>query len=253
MPAEQQQDQISFLLSDFNARLRDTEEKNRILKERIILLGSNILTLKDQLDSSLDLIKKDLNQTKKDIGNIKTFIESIISETSRFVRKDEIIPVERMLKDFQPLEFARTKDIEQIIDNKILTLKGSLGPEKKELSKQVNIDAEIEKRISKLKESLENEIKEKLKSIKELPIHQIEMKKLPELIEKNETHHEPIHNKTNEPTPHEQISHNHHEHHPEAHQVKKVEHKHIKDRIDYIMNSLNLHKHTNKKTKIHKK
>jgi len=163
MPEEQQTDQISFLLSDFNARLRDTEEKNKVMKERTLILGNNLISIKDNLDLNLGNIKKDLNQTKKDIEKMKGLLDNIITEMNKLVRKEEVVLVERMLKDFQPLEFLRTKDSEEMINKKLDLYGEQLKQQiKNQLTKEnpqnINIEEMINKKLLKLKEELKEEI-----------------------------------------------------------------------------------------------
>ena len=56
--------------------------------------------------------------SKKDIERIKSIAENLLHESGKFVKRDEILLIERMLKDFQPLEFARIKDVEEMIGKK---------------------------------------------------------------------------------------------------------------------------------------
>jgi hypothetical protein len=111
--------QIQFLLSDFSTRLRDMKEKNRLLKERILLLGKNLLNIKSDLESELSQIKKDNLESKEKLREINSNIKNIVEEISNFVKRDEIQVTERMIKDFQPLEFMRKKDVEEIIAEKL--------------------------------------------------------------------------------------------------------------------------------------
>ena len=113
-PAPDQSSQISFLLSDFNTRLRDLEERNRTIRERVILIGQNFISSREEVDKTLNDLKKETSETKKELTKLKSFIENILSETDKFVKKDEMILVEKMLKDFQPVEFARIKDVEEM-------------------------------------------------------------------------------------------------------------------------------------------
>jgi len=114
------QNQIQFLLSDFNTRLKDLEERNRLIRERVLLLGKNLITSREEIETELTQIKKDNTQIKKDLQKLKSLTENIVSEINKFARKDEMIVIERMLKDFQPLEFARIKDVEDLINEKLL-------------------------------------------------------------------------------------------------------------------------------------
>lgn len=119
MAEEQQDNQVSYLLSDFNTRLRDIEEKSRIIKQRVSLIGNNLLDSKEELEQEIQEIKTKQNEINKSLENLKTLVNNILDEHDNIVRKDEIIPIERMLKNFQPLEFARIKDVEKLIEQKI--------------------------------------------------------------------------------------------------------------------------------------
>ncbi|MCR4323857.1 MAG: hypothetical protein NUV37_02725 [Nanoarchaeota archaeon] len=119
--AEQQNsgDQTQFLLSDFNTRLRDIDERNRLIRERVLLLGKNLISSRQDLEDSLNEIKKENNEIKKDLEKLKKVSNSLLSEFNKFVKRDELILVERMLKDFQPLEFVRRKDVEDLLDHRV--------------------------------------------------------------------------------------------------------------------------------------
>lgn len=120
MAIEQPQDnQVNYLLSDFNTRLRDIEERNRVVKERVLLLGQNLISSRDDIDSQMEQLKKDSNQFKRDLDRIKSMVENILQETDKFAKRDELALIERMLKDFQPLEFMRMKDVEEMINQKL--------------------------------------------------------------------------------------------------------------------------------------
>ena len=112
-------DQTQFLLGDFNIRLRDIDERNRLLRERILLLGENLISSKQELEDELTQIKKENQEMKKDLEKVKKISENLLTEYHKFVKKEEVLIVERMLKDFQPLEFMRKKDVEDLINQKL--------------------------------------------------------------------------------------------------------------------------------------
>jgi hypothetical protein len=113
-------EQIQFLLSDFNTRLRDIDERNRLIRERVLLLGKNLIESRQELEEEIKTIKKENYEIKKDLDKLKTLSKNIVSEIGKFVKRDEVLVIERMLKDFQPLEFMRRKDIEELIDKKLV-------------------------------------------------------------------------------------------------------------------------------------
>ncbi len=117
--------QPSFYQTDLINRIRDLEEKNKILKERLLLIGKNLINIKNESESEITSLK---NKTKKLEDGLKRFsslLEGIISESNNFVRRSQINIIERMLKDFQPLEFLRKKDVEELIEQKLKTKKSN--------------------------------------------------------------------------------------------------------------------------------
>jgi chaperonin cofactor prefoldin len=122
--AEQQDNQLQFLLSDISTRIRDLEERSNSLKERVMMLGQNLINTKETIEERVALIEKQNSQINLELKKIKSEVNGLGSEINNFVRKDEIILVERMLKDFQPLEFVRRKDVEEMI----LDLENKLNP-----------------------------------------------------------------------------------------------------------------------------
>ena len=119
--AEQQEtsNQSQFLLADFNTKLKDIDERNRLIRERVLLLGKNLISSRQDIEEELKEIKKDNQEIKKDIEKIKKVSNSLLTEFNKFVKREEIIIIERMLKDFQPLEFMRKKDVEELIESKL--------------------------------------------------------------------------------------------------------------------------------------
>ena len=117
--ASAQSDQVQFLLADFNTRLQDIDERNRLIRERVLLLGKNLISSRQELEDELKEMKKENQEMKKDLTKIKRISNNLLSEFNKFIKRDEIIIIERMLKDFQPLEFMRKKDVEELIKNKL--------------------------------------------------------------------------------------------------------------------------------------
>ena len=57
-PQQQAGDQIGLLMSDFNTRLRDTSERNRLIRERVLLLGKNFISSRQELEDEITEIKR---------------------------------------------------------------------------------------------------------------------------------------------------------------------------------------------------
>jgi hypothetical protein len=108
-------DTPDYSTQDTNTRTRDLEERNKLLKERVLLLGKNLLETKEELEGEVKQIKKQNMAILKEMKAMNQAITSLSEDSRNAVKRDEMLLVERMLKDFQPLEFLRKKDIEELI------------------------------------------------------------------------------------------------------------------------------------------
>lgn len=129
MVDQQSDTQLQFLLSDLGTRLRDIEERTSSLKERIALINNNLIDVRENTDQRLSEIEKQNSSLSLEIKKLNSNMRSIISEINNFVRKDEIILIERMLKDFQPLDFLRKKDLEDMKLSKQVITEAYYTPE----------------------------------------------------------------------------------------------------------------------------
>ena len=102
-----------------DTRLRDLEEKNKRLRERLLLLSKNLLDIKEELEKEIFELKNQNNILQKVVEKTRTNTDSLVEGYSSFVKRDEMLLLERMLKDFQPLEFMRKKDVEELINAKL--------------------------------------------------------------------------------------------------------------------------------------
>ena len=116
---QESSDPINVILSEFGIRLNELEEKQRLLKDRVLLVGNNLISTKEDYDKQLLFIKKQLKEIESEIKSIKQFNERITNELSNFARKSELDILKRQFKMFEPLEFARMKDVRDIIQEEL--------------------------------------------------------------------------------------------------------------------------------------
>ena len=83
------------------------EEKQSILKDRLLLIGKNFLETKEKTNDKLTAVKKDVDNMKQDIEKIKSFMESISNEITKFAKKEDLEILSKQAKMFQPLEFIK--------------------------------------------------------------------------------------------------------------------------------------------------
>jgi len=94
--------------------LIDLEERQRVIKDRLILIGQNLIDFKEKNSQDLIEIKKDVEILKMSLEKIKNFIETISGEFSKFAKKDDLEILKKQAKIFQPLEFATKADLEKL-------------------------------------------------------------------------------------------------------------------------------------------
>lgn len=88
-------------------KIRDLEEKQRILKDRILLIGQNLIDTKEKTIETILEIKKDLEKIKDSAEKMRLFIESISSEFPKFAKKDDLNILIKQAKMFQPLRYLK--------------------------------------------------------------------------------------------------------------------------------------------------
>ena len=117
---EQKQESISTLLGEFATRLNEIEEKQRLVKDRILLVGENLVSTKEEYDKQILEFKRQINEMSSEIKSMKQLNKRIINELENFARKTEFEILNRQMRIFQPLEFARMKDVREIVREEIL-------------------------------------------------------------------------------------------------------------------------------------
>ncbi|MDO8623575.1 MAG: hypothetical protein Q7R52_04985 [archaeon] len=114
------EEQINYSqnFNDSNIKIRDLEEKQKIIKDRVLLIGKNLVEIKEKNSKEIIEIKKDLEKLQKEVGRISDFIETFSSEFSKFARKEDVIILTKQAKMFQPLEFVRKSELKEMIKNR---------------------------------------------------------------------------------------------------------------------------------------
>ena len=114
-----QEDFITPLVSEFNSRIADIEEKQRLLKDRMILIGKNIVELREQTSKDIVELKVRLDNIERTLEKLKNGFLRMGEEMEKKARKSELEIIEKQLKMFQPLNFIRVEDLDKIIDKKL--------------------------------------------------------------------------------------------------------------------------------------
>jgi zona occludens toxin (predicted ATPase) len=112
-----EEDNENQYFTETSTKVRDLEEKQRIIKDRILLVGQNLIEMKEDIHTTFLDIKKDIEIMKRDIERLKSFFEAASGEFSKFARKDDLEILSKQAKMFQPLELVTKKDLEKLKNN----------------------------------------------------------------------------------------------------------------------------------------
>ena len=94
---------------NIHTKLRDLEEKYRILKDRTLLIGQNLIEMKDNSDKKMLEIKRDIEILKNNTQRLISFIETASDEFSKFAKKEDLDILYKQAKMFQPLDYLKAK------------------------------------------------------------------------------------------------------------------------------------------------
>ena len=61
-------------------KIRDLEEKQRILKDRLLLIGQNLIEIKEKNNEDLLEIKKNIEIINRNVERLTSFLETASSE-----------------------------------------------------------------------------------------------------------------------------------------------------------------------------
>ncbi len=165
---EASQDQASYMgennfLVEFGTRLNEIEEKLRIIRDRVLLIGENLISTKEDFEKESLQVKDQISKIDFNIKSLDRLNKRITNELGNFSRKAELKILERQMKMFQPLEFAKIQDVKDIIQK---FMDDFANQEKKETTKIKEVREFIECFMEEIKKEKKEEI-EKIKKTRE--------------------------------------------------------------------------------------
>ena len=89
---------------EVNLKLRDLEEKQRILKDRLLLIGENLVELREKTTKDNLEIKKNIAIMQEQLKKMLSFLETASSEMTKFAKKDDVDILYKQARMFQGLE-----------------------------------------------------------------------------------------------------------------------------------------------------
>ena len=83
---------------DTNVRLRDLEEKNRLLRDRVLLLGQSVIEERDKSFNEIQDMKGTVIKLKADVERLKELMQRMAEQISQTARKDEVMMLQRQME-----------------------------------------------------------------------------------------------------------------------------------------------------------
>lgn len=93
----QQQDAYPEVAS----RLRDLEEKNRLLKDRLLLIGKSIIDGRENMFLEMQDMKKSLVILQEENARFKELIQRMVEQLNASARKEELMILQRQFDLFR--------------------------------------------------------------------------------------------------------------------------------------------------------
>lgn len=104
---------------DSTVRIRDMEERQNILKDRVLLIGENLVNEKEKMTKEITELNQKIFSLSEEIRRIKLVLKVISDNVEGFARKTELEIMRKQYDLFQPLELARISDVKKIIENEL--------------------------------------------------------------------------------------------------------------------------------------
>ena len=99
---EEEMNSAGQAFGETNLKLRNLEENQRIIKDRLLLIGQNLLETKEKTNQDILNIKKDIEKIKQEMERMINFLETASSEFSKFAKKEDLEILSKQVKMFQP-------------------------------------------------------------------------------------------------------------------------------------------------------
>jgi hypothetical protein len=90
-------------VSDANLKIRDLEDRQRLIKDKLNLLSTNFIELKNTLEKEVTDLKISTDSIKYEIIKIKDLIVRISEELDNRAKRSELELVAKQLKIMKPL------------------------------------------------------------------------------------------------------------------------------------------------------
>lgn len=89
------------LFTDISTRIRDLEDKQKLIRERVLLLGDTLVDERDRNFTEMQEMKKTLIRMKEEQQRIKELLQRILEQLDSSARKEELVILQRQFDLFR--------------------------------------------------------------------------------------------------------------------------------------------------------
>ena len=94
----------NMALSDVNTRIRDLEERQRLLKDRTLLIGQNLIDFREETEKDVTELKIMTRELKQDLKKIKHALLRLTDEVDKRARSSDVELLRKQAKMFQKIK-----------------------------------------------------------------------------------------------------------------------------------------------------
>ncbi len=116
-------DAIASLLNEFGMKLVNFEERLKLLSDKLNAINNSFILHQERVEESLNKIKQEIDKIKDKLNVISERVDYLLNEMPSLLRREEIKHIERFIELWQPVQFARLSDVEEIVEKKLKQLK----------------------------------------------------------------------------------------------------------------------------------
>ncbi len=92
------------IFSDVSLRLKDIEEKQRLLKDRVLLIGRNLVEEREKTFEELQLLKKEVFIMKEETVRMRGLMQKIADQFANLAKKEELLILQRQFDMIKELK-----------------------------------------------------------------------------------------------------------------------------------------------------
>ncbi len=112
---ETQTTQQDFFV-DLGSRLRTTEGKYNLLRDRVLLINQNMIEEWKKVSSELHILNDEIKEVKVDLYRIKETMKHLLQEIERYARKEDVKVLEKYINLWNPMKFMTETDVKKMLE-----------------------------------------------------------------------------------------------------------------------------------------